>query len=369
MNPAKRSLLTLFLLPFSWIYGAGVIIRNWLFDLQLLKSKRFPIPVICIGNLSVGGTGKTPHTEYLIRLLEQEFKIAVLSRGYKRKSKGFVLASPQTTIEQIGDEPYQMANKFQNIYMAVDRNRCHGIESLTNGMLSPQAEVILLDDAFQHRYVQPGLSILLIDYNRPIYSDYLLPAGRLREPVSGKKRANIILVTKCPESLSAEERIKISKRISPSPEQSLYFTRFTYDSLYSLSSSASKRELTSITSDEEILLVTGIASPRPLIRELNTYTQKVYPLTFADHHNFTAEDINKIRNRFEQLSPQKRLIITTEKDAARLTNHPQLDNRLKENIYVLPIRVEFLDESDQSFNLKIIEYVRKNSRNSILLKK
>lgn len=358
--------LSLCLLPFAWIYGIGVIIRNWLFDLHVLKPKRYSIPVICIGNLSVGGTGKTPHTEYLIRLLRQEFKTAVLSRGYKRKSKGFVLASPHTTIEEIGDEPFQMASKFSDIYMAVDSNRCHGIESLTG---KKDIDVILLDDAFQHRYVLPGLSILLIDYNRPVYSDYLLPAGRLREPASGKKRADILIVTKCPQSISEKEQMQIRKRLAPLPGQTLYFTSFVYDDLYALSSPGFQRETASLATDSEILLVTGIASPLPLIRKLKTYTSKVYPLTFADHHNFTKEDIDKIRNRFKQLSPEKRLIITTEKDAARLANHPALEHSLKEDIYVLPIRVEFLNDSNKSFNLKIIEYVRKNSRNSSLLKK
>lgn len=369
MSSALKSLLSLCLFPFALLYGTGVIIRNLLFDLRILKSTCFPIPVISVGNITVGGTGKTPHTEYLIQLLQKEFNTAVLSRGYKRKSKGFVLASSLTTMEQIGDEPYQMKHKFPGIHMAVDRDRCHGITRLTNPESNLGVEVILLDDAFQHRYVKPGLSILLIDYNRPIYSDFLLPTGRLREPAGGKRRADILLVTKCPETMSPDEQKYIRAKLNPLPGQALYFTRFVYDDLYLLTSPTSKRNLQSLTNDCEILLVTGIASPHSLIKKLSAYTPHVYPLTFTDHHDFTEDDIKLIQRKFEQLSSGKRLIITTEKDAARLINHPLMPNDIKENTSVLPIKVAFLNQSDQLFNTKIIEYVRQNSRNSGLLKK
>lgn len=369
MSSVLKSLLSLCLFPFALLYGTGVIIRNLLFDLRILKSTSFSIPVISVGNITVGGTGKTPHTEYLIQLLKQEFKTAVLSRGYKRKSKGFVLASTLTTMEQIGDEPYQMKHKFPEIHMAVDRDRCHGITKLTEPGSNLEVEVILLDDAFQHRYVKPGLSILLIDYNRPVYSDFLLPAGRLREPASGKKRADILLVTKCPETMGPDEQNHIREKLNPLPGQALYFTQFVYDDLYLLTSPTSKRDIQSLTNDTEILLVTGIASPHSLIKKLSVYTPHVNPLTFPDHHDFTEDDIKLIQRKFEQLSPGKRLIITTEKDAARLTSHPLMPNNIKGNTYVLPIKVAFLNQSDQSFNQKIIEYVRQNSRNSVLLKK
>lgn len=369
MSSLLRSFFSVCLLPFSLLYGIGVAIRNLLFELHVLKSTQFPIPVICVGNITVGGTGKTPHTEYLIQLLEQEFNIAVLSRGYKRKSKGFVLASSHTAVDQLGDEPYQMKKKFPDIHMAVDRDRCHGIEELTAPENGLAIDVILLDDAFQHRYVKPGLSVVLIDYNRPIYSDLLLPAGRLREPASGKKRADILVVTKCPETITPEEQMRIQKRLNPKARQALYFTRFAYGDLYQLTSQATRRAIQSLAEDSEILLVTGIASPLSLINKLSAYTANIHPLTFPDHHDFTEEDVQLIRQKFEQLSPGKRLIITTEKDAARLTGHPSMTNDLKENTYVLPIKVAFLNQSDQSFNQKIIEYVRQNSRNSGLLKK
>lgn len=229
------------LLPLACLYRLGVSIRNWMFDRGILHSQSFPLPVICVGNISVGGTGKTPHTEYLIRLLQNEFQVAVLSRGYKRKSKGFVLATPETDADQIGDEPYQMAHKFPDIYVAVDRDRCHGINQLTDGHTAPGIKVIVLDDAFQHRYVKAGLTILLIDYNRPIHLDRMLPAGRLREPESGKKRADIIIVSKCPAQMSEAEQQALRYDIAPLPCQQLYFTTLAYGN-YSLSSRKNRKE-------------------------------------------------------------------------------------------------------------------------------
>lgn len=208
--------------PFSVLFGIGVRVRNLLFDVGWLHEERFPLPVICIGNLTVGGTGKTPHTEYLIRLLQNSFRLAVLSRGYKRKSKGFVLASSTSRMEDIGDEPYQMARKFPAIHVAVDGDRCRGIRQLTSPQGAPDTEVILLDDAFQHRYVRPGLRILLMDYHRPVECDQLLPAGRLREPASGKKRADLLIVTKCPPTLSLEECERIRQRIQLLPHQEVF---------------------------------------------------------------------------------------------------------------------------------------------------
>ena len=212
------------LLPIAWLYGIGVRIRNWLFDTNILKSKSYDIPVISVGNITVGGTGKTPHTEYLIRLLEKRVKVAVLSRGYKRKSKGFVLATADTPMQDIGDEPFQMKEKFPNIYVAVDKDRRHGIEKLCDGQTAPGTGVVLLDDAFQHRYVKPGLNILLVDYHRLICDDKLLPAGRLREPQAGKDRANIVIVTKCPPDIKPMGFRVIKKNLKLFPYQALYFS-------------------------------------------------------------------------------------------------------------------------------------------------
>lgn len=347
--------------PVSMLYGIGASIRNKLFDWGMLRSRSFPFPLICIGNLTVGGTGKTPHTEYLIRLLKKEFKVAALSRGYKRETKGFVLASSSSTAAEIGDEPFQMARKFPDITVAVDADRCEGINLIQEKC--PATEVILLDDAFQHRYVTPGLSVLLTDYNRPIYEDQLLPAGRLRETRNGKKRADMIIVTKCPAGLSDTEQESIKRKLQPHSGQEVLFTTMKYGKLQPLFANAAERSLDSLKKQEEILLLTGIASPDGLAKTLRTHCDKVRLLAFPDHHAFDRQDLQKLERMFGQLTADRRLIVTTEKDAARLRMH-QLSNVLKESIHTLPIEVEFINKQETIFNQKIIEYVRKNSRNS-----
>lgn len=366
MGNGKKIKIYHSLLPVACLYRLGVVVRNKLFDKGILHSHMFGLPVVCVGNISVGGTGKTPHTEYLINLLRREFQVAVLSRGYKRKSKGFVLASSETSADQIGDESYQMAHKFPDIYVAADRNRCHGIERLTDGRTAPGTQVIILDDAFQHRYVKAGLTILLIDYNRPIHRDRMLPAGRLREPEEGKKRADIIIVSKCPADISRTEQQALAAEIAPLPHQQLYFTTFAYGKLLPLFLTVPERTLESIQPDEHILLLTGIASPAAIIGTLSVHTRFIIPATFPDHHDFNARDMKRIKESFEKLPEGKRFIVTTEKDAARLISHPLLDESLKPYIYVLPIQVEFLNKEGDLFNQNIIEYVRKNSRNSCL---
>lgn len=352
------------LYPFSLLFGIGVGIRNWLFDRKVLPSRHFPMPVISVGNLTVGGTGKTPHTEYLIRLLQPHGQIAVLSRGYRRRSKGFVMATPDTPSSQIGDEPYQMAHKFPGICMAVDRNRCQGIERLMHEL--PNLQAVLLDDAYQHRHVSPGLSILLIDYNRPAYQDVLLPAGRLREPMSGKQRADIIIVSKCPGQMGTDERQAILQQIAPLPHQHVFFTSLVYGQLRPVFPQLAVHRTGALTPDESVLLLTGIASPAAILTELGQYTHRLLPLTFADHHAFTAADMKRLKQLFEQLPEGKRLIVTTEKDAARLIDHLLLDEALKPFLYVLPVEVSFLFHQQEQFNQNIIEYVRKNPRNSRL---
>ena len=252
--------------------------------------------------------------------------------------------------------------------MAVDRNRCHGISQLTDGHTAPGVRVIVLDDAFQHRYVKPGLTILLIDYNRPIHLDRMLPAGRLREPESGKKRADIIIVSKCPAQMSEAEQEALRNAIAPLPCQQLYFTTLAYGRLQPLFSTEPEKRLEEIRKDEHILLVTGIASPAAIIDKLSDYTQFITPSTFPDHHDFDAADMKRIMEAFQKLPEGKRFIVTTEKDAARLITHPLLDEALKPYIYVLPVEVAFLNEEEHLFNQNIIEYVRKDSRNSSFFK-
>ena len=220
------------LYPVSLLYGTGVWLRNKLFDWNILKERSFPLPVISVGNITVGGTGKTPHTEYLIRLLSKEYQVSVLSRGYKRKSKGFILSTTHSTVSEIGDEPYQMKQKYPHVHVAVDANRCNGIEQLCSHNITPETDVILLDDAFQHRYVKPGMNILLVNYHRLICNDMLLPAGKLRENPNGKHRAKIVIVTKCPKNITPIDLRVLTKQMELFPYQYLFFTTFEYGKLY-----------------------------------------------------------------------------------------------------------------------------------------
>lgn len=354
------------LLPLSWVYGFFVRLRNTLFEVGILKSRSFDVPTIAVGNITVGGTGKTPHVEYLVRLLKDKFNVAVLSRGYKRKSRGFVLADGESTVREIGDEPYQMKRKFPEVAIAVDKDRCRGVDRLTDDSAAKAVDVVLLDDAFQHRYVNPGINILLVDYHRLIIYDKLLPAGRLREPLSGKNRADIVIVTKCPKDLKPMEFRVITKAMSLYPYQHLYFTRLDYDALRPIYRDGEK-PLESIGKEDNILLLTGIASPKQMMIDLRPYSGHIHPLTFGDHHAFTAADTERINRAFDAL-PSPKLIITTEKDATRIFGLEGLSDDVRNNIYTLPVRIRFMLEQEETFNENIIGYVRKNSRNSILVK-
>ena len=354
------------LLPFSWIYGSIVRFRNWLFDIGLKKSKSFSIPIISVGNITVGGSGKTPHVEYLIRLLHDKAKIAVLSRGYKRKSHGYVLAEESTTMPEIGDEPFQMHQKFSDIYVAVDAKRARGIENLQNDEATKDVDVVLLDDAFQHRYVKPGINILLVDYHRLIIYDKMLPAGRLREPLSGKNRADIVIITKCPKDLKPMEFRVLTKAMDLYPFQKLYFTSIDYDTPKGVFEEK-QIELDKLQ-DYHVLLLTGIASPKQMEHDLKPMTKDITNLSFGDHHSFKGKDIDRINDAFES-KPEPRIIITTEKDAVRLRETEGLYEKVKSNMYELPIKVSFMLDQQDNFNEKIISYVRKNSRNSILAKR
>ena len=353
------------LLPLSKLYGFAVSLRNTMFNIGLLKSRAFDIPVISVGNITVGGTGKTPHVEYLIRLLHDTFHVAVLSRGYKRTSKGYIKATPQSTMPEIGDEPYQMKQKFPDITVAVDKDRCHGIEQLMAD--DQQLDVVLLDDAFQHRYVKPGINILLVDYHRLIIYDELLPAGRLREPLEGKERADIVIITKCPKDLKPMEYRVVTKAMNLFPYQQLYFTTIDYDRLRPVfHREQAEKELHELA-DVHVLLLTGIGSPEQVQHDLQPYAPHLATLTFADHHVFNDKDVQLINETFEAL-PSPSIIVTTEKDATRLQEAEGLSEHVRANLYILPIRICFMQEQGESFNNYIINYVHKNSRNSILVK-
>ena len=353
------------LLPLSWLYGIASNFRNALFNIGVLKSRSFDVPVIAVGNITVGGSGKTPHVEYLIRLLKDTFHTAVLSRGYKRKSKGFIQATATTTMPEIGDEPYQMKQKYPDVIVAVDKKRCHGIDMLVEN--DKKIDVILLDDAFQHRYVKPGINILLVDYHRLIIYDRLLPAGRLREPLNGKDRADIVIVTKCPKDLKPMEYRVITKAMNLYPYQQLFFTSIDYGELQPLFERDANVTLSQFK-DHHVLLLTGIASPQQMTHDLQPLIPQLTPLTFSDHHDFKEKDITLINNTFAAL-PEPRLIITTEKDATRLRLVKGLSDEVRKNTYVLPINVCFLQNQADMFNHQIIDYVHKNSRNSILVKR
>ena len=350
------------LLPLSWLYGFATGVRNRLFDWGILPSEEFDIPVISVGNLAVGGTGKTPHIEYLIELLQPKYRAAVLSRGYKRKSRGFVLADAQSTASDIGDEPYQIKRKFPDIAVAVDANRRRGINRLKE--LLPDLGVILLDDAFQHRYVSPLISIVLTDYNRALHLDKLLPAGRLRESRHELSRADIVIVTKCPADMKPIEFNIISRWLHLFPYQHLYFTTLDYGTLQAVfpqPGTPREIDLSTLSKKSGGMLLTGIANPRPMQQYLARYLTPQEELRYPDHHNFTDNDLHQIANRLASLHGEENYIITTEKDAARLRS-AALDEPVKRALYYLPIRVRFMQHNGTSFDAKITDTIYKNRR-------
>jgi tetraacyldisaccharide 4'-kinase len=339
------NLLRKILFPFAILYGFISSIRNFLFDKGILKSYSFDIPIIAVGNLSVGGTGKTPQIEYLIRLLSTKYKVATLSRGYKRKSEGFVLANSNSNAEILGDEPFQFYTKFKNIQVAVDADRKNGIEQLLSHSIKP--EVILLDDAFQHRKVKAGFYILLTSYGDLYSDDFMLPTGNLRESRNGTKRANLVVVTKCPANLSLDEQNKIAAKLKLESNQELYFSFIDYDEfIYSEDKTMKVSEIKNV----DKLLLAGIAKPNPFFAYLQSENDE--KLVFPDHHHFTENDINDIKNK-----SQNKIIITTEKDFVRLKGSIP-----KEQLFYLPIRSSFLFASE-NFDKTITNYVESSTRN------
>ena len=340
--------------PLSVLYGLGVSVRNRLFNLGILESHEFDIPIICVGNITVGGTGKTPHTEALINVLKNDYRVACLSRGYKRKTSGFVLATETSTASEIGDEPMQIKNKFPDITVAVDANRVRGIKKLMQ--LPEKPDVIVLDDGFQHRYVKADINILLIDYNRPIYEDHLLPLGRLREKASAKDRANYVIVTKCPPNISPIEKRIILKHLNLMAYQQLLFTTMKYGDITPLD----KTSRCSITPDSAILCVTGIAQPAPYIEYLEKLTKQIHQIAFPDHHNYRDGDIHRIIQDYDKISNPNKYIFTTEKDAVRLALS-NIPDEIRQRIFYVPIEPEFLTSQDQLIK-NIYNYVRQDKR-------
>jgi len=322
------------LFPVSIVYGCVVQLRNLLFDYGWLKSTSFDIPIIAVGNLSVGGTGKTPQIEYLIRLLENDYKIAVLSRGYKRESKGFVLANSKTTVEELGDEPFQFYTKFPNAIIAVDADRTNGIKQLLKR--HPEIDMVLMDDAYQHRKVKASFYTLLTSYEKIFSVDFMLPTGDLREPRVGVKRADVIVVTKCPENLTRLEQEILIKKMG-SLKQKVFFTSISYDaSVFSLKETKKLTELKKY----KVLLITGIAKPKPLLDFCEAQNVDFKHLEYSDHYNFKEEDIESIKDEFSKIDYDNKLILTTEKDFVRLQN--KLDA-----LFSLGIKTSFLKDASK----------------------
>jgi tetraacyldisaccharide 4'-kinase len=353
-------MLKLFLAPFAVIYGAVIYIRNLLFDIGILPSQSFSAPIVCIGNLTVGGTGKTPHTEYLIKLLSQDYQVATLSRGYKRKSKGFILANCNSTSLDIGDEPLQMSLKFSEVTVAVDEKRVRGISQLL--ACKPNTEIILLDDAFQHRYVKPGLSVLLTSHNNLIYKDFFLPFGSLRDSFAQRKRANIIIITKCPNDLTLTEQNSIIQRLKVKDYQSVFFTTYTYGDIKSIFTDDTL--VPSSSNQLPVMAMAGIADPKPFFSQLQNKYNVCERIEFPDHFNFTEKKIRTIFEKFSKAKGNPIAIVTTEKDAARVRGIKNLPKEIKDIFFYIPIEVEFLNGKAKDFNDKIHEYVRKGKRNN-----
>ncbi|MBE6318140.1 MAG: tetraacyldisaccharide 4'-kinase [Bacteroidales bacterium] len=345
------------LLPVSKLYGMGVELRNRLFDWGILKQQSFDIPIVVVGNIAVGGTGKTPHTEYIIDQLIDKYNIGVISRGYKRKTKGFILATNHSTPKEIGDEPYQIFHKFNGkISVAVCENRCKGIKTLLS--INREINLILLDDAFQHRYVKPSISILLTEFGRPLFYDKLLPYGNLREPISALSRTDMVVVTKCPDYIKPMDMRIFTNNLITYPYQHISFSHYVYGQLLPLFPEKVKSipYLDWLSSEDVLFAVSGIGNPRPFVKQLKKYNAKVKVTAFQDHCDFSKHDIDIILKRFKSFEFNNKYIVVTEKDAVKIINLLNFPEELKPYIFYLPIKVGFHDiQGNKSFIEVLIE--------------
>ncbi|WP_304382996.1 tetraacyldisaccharide 4'-kinase [uncultured Muribaculum sp.] len=355
----SKILDVLLLYPLSKIYGAVMTLRNKMFDAGILKQHEFDVPVIVVGNIAIGGTGKTPHTEYLIESLRYNYNIGVLSRGYKRRTKGFVLATHRSRPEDIGDESYQIFQKYgDDITVAVCEDRVKGIRQLLE--INKDINLMILDDAFQHRYVKPAVSVVLTECNRPVFYDKLLPLGRLREPMSALNRADVVVVTKCTDDMKPMDCRIFKENLNLFPFQKLFFSKYAYGHLVSVfpESVTYIPYLDWLTENDSILTLTGVANPRPFVQHLRNYRAKVKMLRFPDHHAFTQSDMALLKKKFEELPGQRKFIVTTEKDAVRLSNNPYFPHALKSSIFYLPIKVEFMPQNEEEFEPTLRQLIR-----------
>ncbi len=345
--------------PLSWLYGMVVHIRHKLFDLKILRSEEFDIPVVCIGNLTVGGTGKTPVAELLIERFSEHYRVGVLSRGYRRKTKGFVLSTPTSSARTIGDEPRQMKLKYPSVPVAVCEKRAEGIRLLRKA--HPEIELIILDDAFQHRYVEPWVNILLMDYNNPVYRDRLLPWGRLRDTRNQIHRANFVLVTKCPDDLNPLDMRIVINSLGLFPYQSLYFTRMRQGEITPL---FADRAVGKVREGDPGIAMSGIANPVPLLENLRKRFDVVAELTFDDHHTYRLSDMRRLEALFAAYPDA--VVLTTEKDAVKLTNRKKVPEAVQQRLYYVPIHVSFVADSESEFLRQLELYVRTNQKYSLL---
>jgi tetraacyldisaccharide 4'-kinase len=338
----------------SQIYGTTVAVRNSLYDCGILRSHSFALPVICIGNITVGGTGKTPHVIWLAERLSAIVPVAVLSRGYLRKSRGFMKVTPHDTTTDVGDEPLLMARSLPRANVFVDRSRVHGIKKIITE--EPSTGAVILDDGFQHRSVKAGLNILLTDWNRLMTRDRLLPLGRLRESIRGMNRADIIILTKVPPEASPAEMETVKRELKAEAGQSLFFTTLSYGDTVPLFPDTPPQTVTAETS---VLMVTGIANPAPMAGYLSSLSRRVTQLSFPDHHRYTESDIEEIRSAFDAMDGERKIVITTAKDAVRLKEIANIAVHLADAIHVLPVRVQFIENEEEFLN-KIYQYAGKD---------
>lgn len=367
MTDSPNPLLFIFLWPLVLIYRIAISIRNFCFDNKILKVREYKLPVISIGNISVGGTGKTPHTEFILKMLKKEYSVAILSRGYKRKTKGFRIVEVTDSHYEAGDEPLQIKQKFPDVIVSVCESRTMGVDKLL--ALYPELNLIILDDAFQHRWINPGLSILLNNYHHPIAKDYLLPLGRLREPRSSSHRAHIVIFSKCPANLKPIERRILSQEVDIMPYQYLFFTTLKYLDLNPVLDSELPKIKTSELKDYNVLSFTGIARSSDFAAYIKSNSKSFRHLNYPDHYDFKQKDIIGIQDIFKTIR-SKKIIIVTEKDAVRLKSCDFFDEGIKKYVYCIPIEVELIcsEEERKQFDNQIFSYVRNNKRYSKLYK-
>ena len=354
----KQAIIDAIMTPFSYIYGAVMGVRNFLYNLGVLKTHKFDVPVVSVGNITVGGTGKTPHVEFLIEALCSRYKIGVLSRGYKRTSKGFVLANDILSPKDLGDEPYQIYRKYGNIVtLAVCEDRATGIREMLK--VDPSITLFLLDDAYQHRRVTPKVSIALVDFNRPPFRDRLLPLGRLREPLRALLRSDMVIVTKCPRDMKPVDYRVMVSGLDLYPANDLFFSEFRYADPLPVFPLRNPRlhSLSLLSQRDSVLCVTGIAQPKTFVKYIRAYQPNVKVMRFADHHYFSRKDFAYIKDYFMKMQGEKKYILTTEKDSVRILNNPYFPPELREYIYYIPIKVQFLPYENKDFVSRLMKLI------------